>query len=81
MPYWAVMWSQEPWGFRGLDLLTSKQALYSGRFRAGTSASDLMIPDPFEDYELSQEEFDELTAEEQNDYVDKQFRLMQMVLN
>jgi hypothetical protein len=47
----------------------------------GFRAQHLGMTDPFKDYDLGEEEFEDLSESEQNDYLNKQIRLMQTVLN
>ena len=47
----------------------------------GFRGQNIGSTDPFVDYELSEDDFEDLTEPEQNAYLDKQIRLMQTVLN
>lgn len=85
LPIWQAHFAQEPWGFKAMDMLASKTAMQIGsavgRLRPGASYKSFMFQDRFESCDLSQEEFDQLSKEEQNLYNDKQIRLLQMVLS
>lgn len=85
LPLWRVHFEQEPWGFRAMDRLASKTALQItaalGRIRPGTGVADLMFQDRFTSGDLTEAEFEELSPEEQNVYLERQIRKAMMVLN
>lgn len=85
LPIWRAHFAQEPWGFKAMDMLASKTAMQVsssiGRLKPGTSFKHFMFQDRFESCDLSREEFDLLSKEEQDIYNDRQIRAAQMVLN
>ena len=85
LPIWRVHFAQEPWGFKAMDMLASKSALQIGgaigKLKPGANYRDLMFKDRFETCDLTHEEFELLSKEEQNIYNDRQIRAAQMVLN
>lgn len=85
MPLWRAYYAQEPWGFRAQDMLQSKSAMQiaqsSGRLRPGVSVKDFMFKDKFESMELSDGEYEALSKEEKNLYLDKKIAALKQVLN
>lgn len=85
LPIWRAHFAQEPWGFQAQDMLASKTAMHIGgaigRLKPGTTYKAFMFQDRFESCDLSQEEFDALSKDEQDLYNDRQIRAAQMVLN
>jgi hypothetical protein len=82
---WRAHFAQEPWGFKAMDMLASKSAMQIsavvGRLKPGANYRDFMFRDRFETCDLTQEEFDLLSKEEQDMYNERQIRAAQMVLN
>lgn len=85
LPVWRAHFAQEPWGFRAMDMLASKTAMQISssfaKLKPGASFRDFMFTDKFESCDLSQEEFNALSKEEQDIYIDQQIRAVQRVLN
>ena len=85
LPLWRAHFSREPWGFTAQDMSASKTAFQIGQVqgavRPGTSYRDFMFTDPYESLSLTEEQFDELSEEEQLDYVRRQIALTKQVLN
>lgn len=85
LPIWRAHFGQNPWGFKAADMLASKTAMQIsqavGRLKPGVSHLDFMFKDRFETCDLTQEEFDLLSKQEQDMYNDRQIRAAQMVLN
>lgn len=84
-PIWRCHYAQEPWGFRGQDMLQSKAAMQiaqaSAKLQPGVTYQDFMFRDKFETGDLSREEYERLSPEEKNIYLNQQIRLMQKVLS
>lgn len=85
MPIWRTHYAQEPWGFRAQDMLQSKGTMQiaqaSGRLRPGVTFKDFMFKDRFESMELSDDEYELLSKEEKNLYLDKKIAALKKVLN
>jgi hypothetical protein len=85
LPLWRAHFAKEPWGFEADDMLASKSAMQIcgaiGKLKPGVGHKNFMFSDRFETCDLTQEEFESLSKEEQNMYNDRQIRAAQMVLN
>lgn len=85
LPLWRAHFTKEPWGFEGSDMLASKSSLQIcsaiGKLKPGVGYKNFMFSDRFETCDLTHEEFELLSKEEQDIYNDKQIRAAQMVLN
>lgn len=85
IPYWREHYAQEPWGFKGMDMIASKTAIQVAsamtKLKPGTGLKDFMFSSRFESGNLSNEEFDQLSPEEQSHYVQRQVSRAKMVLN
>lgn len=85
MPLWRAYYAQEPWGFRASDMLQSKTAMQiaqaSGRLKPGVGFADFMFKDRFESMELSDDEYQALSKEEKNLYLDRKIAALRKVLN
>jgi hypothetical protein len=84
-PIWRVQFAKEPWGFNAMDMLVSKMAnqlaQLQNKLRPGTSFREFMFADPYETMTLSKEQFQDLSLEEQEDYVRRQIQLTKQVLD
>lgn len=85
IPIWEAHFAAEPWGFKAQDMLASKLALQlgsvMGRVKPNASVSDFMFKDKFESGQLTRDEFNALSKEEQNIYCEREINRMKRVLN
>jgi len=85
VPLWAEYFHLEPWGFTGQDMIASKTAMYvcgsMAKLKPGVSHKDFMFTSRFESLDLTNDEFDALSQQERDIYVNKQIQQAQMVLN
>lgn len=85
MPIWQAHFAAEPWGFQAQDMLASKTVLQLGgalgRLKPGVAISDFMFKDKFESGQLTREDFNALSKEEQNLYCEREINRMKRVLN
>lgn len=84
VPLWLAYWQLEPWGFKAQDILLSKTAYQiQSPFRTNDSGDfrDLMFYTREELLQLSDEEIDELSPDEQRAYIKRQVENMKRVLN
>lgn len=82
---WAEYYHLEPWGFNAQDMLASKTAMYvcgsNSKLKPGASYKDFMFTNRFDSLDLTHEEFNALSQQERDIYVNKQIQQAQMVLN
>lgn len=85
VPYWREYYAKEPWGFKAWDMIASKTAMQvssaMAKMKPGTGHRDFMFSSPYESGDLSNEAFDQLSPEEQAEYVQRQISRAKMVLN
>lgn len=85
VPIWEAHFAAEPWGFKAQDMLASKMAMQigssMGRLKPGVSVGDFMFKDKFESGALTREEFNDLSNDEQNIYLEREIIKMKRVLN
>jgi hypothetical protein len=85
LPIWEAHFAAEPWGFKAQDMLASKSVLQlgqaMGRLKPGVSVGDFMFKDKFENGQLTRDEFNELSKQEQHLYCEREINRMKRVLN